>query len=157
MKRKNLILIIFFLVELLSSCGNYVSEIPTKPIDYSAYLEIVYSDGKILDQFNSIGVMVKNTSGYCFSFPYDFGIQTYIYNNNKWSEITITVTYLPKENNIIQPDNDPLFSVEHILIQPDINNLPIKEKTYFKAIIKGNLCAQPEIIVEKEILFYALP
>lgn len=157
MKYKAFILPVFILFLLVTGCGKPDTNTTDDAIDYGSYLEIDYSEGETLDQFDYIGVWVKNTSKFCFTFPYDYGIQLYKQDNDRWNEINNAGIYMSKEDRILKPNKDPLFSVDHITLLPDLLNIPIKEKTYFKAIINGHLCNQPEVTVSKEIFFHAMP
>jgi hypothetical protein len=50
-----------------------------------------------------------------------------------------------------------IFDSYPISIDPDFSEVKIISKTELKAVIKGYVCENPDIVVEKEIPYYVEP
>ena len=154
-----LVIYIFFTCYLLSTgCTQQPDITATIAVkNYSNSLTVQYSYGDILDNLGGLNAWVINESNYCFIFPYNYGVSIVMNIGGVWNEIPSLVYYVSQNDIIIGSKAESVFNSSPISIHPDLSSVSITEKTKFIATIKGYLCDHPEIVVEKEIPFYAEP
>jgi hypothetical protein len=158
MLRKLVIYIFITFNLLLTGCThqNGISATTTLK-NYSSSLIVQFNHGDILDSLGGLDAWVINESNYCFVFPYNYGVRIVMNTGGVWNEIPSLVYYLSQDDIILGSKAETVFNSYPIAIKPDISRVSITEKSKFIATIKGYLCDHPEIVVEKEIPFYALP
>ena len=157
-------LLVLFLFSLVSCNTVRNTSLPDKEATFQQFLlyENVNEDIELsmpeglnpeLKLCHSVGLMLKNNSSDVISFPPDYGIKIFVYNNAQWREVRNNTEYFPVTNdpetnrNTLHPKGPDHFGFHIIGFNPLPENCdaPIE----FRVLVEGMILKDDQPTDEK--------
>lgn len=104
------------------------------------YLDITSLDGLPIKLNTVINLNIKNKTGDCVVFPYNFGVKMFVYQNHSWIDIPDNGIDVTHKDVVLDPRGG-LFPDTVVILQPDFSKLEdmsIKHK--MRIVMIGRLC-----------------
>lgn len=150
-KKIFLFLLIVINCDLILGCKKAIVDSE----DISDQLSYSFQNNQEVKKDEPIRVWIENQSAYCIEFPYDFGLNIFIDNENPEKIINITQYSIQKP--IILNSKDKEFSAIYLTFYPDLSGITISKPQNFYAEINGHLCTDESKEITKKIPFVVFP
>jgi hypothetical protein len=149
---KNKIICMALILILLSSCMEKSED----PILIARLITITYIDSPDLSLGESVEIVLTNNTKHCIVFPLDDGILILAKQNEEWIEVENKISFIGNQDLILYPDGE-IFSSRGLPLRPDTANLTINTPAEFIVQLRGYLCEDKNIVIQKEASFTIIP
>jgi hypothetical protein len=155
MKRISILLILIVIIVLATSCSNYNLK-STAVIVNPKNISIRYLPDDSVKLGEGLTINLENKSTNCFVFPYAYNLMVYGKVDNKYINVTKSVSVFSKDDIYFEPGGGEL-SRHGLVILIEKEDFPITEPTKMIARISGHLCNDPTKTVSLDLPYTLEP